>query len=537
MQKDVIYIDVEDDITAIIEKVKQSKEKVVALVPPKRIGVLQSAVNLRLLNRAGENANKHLVLITGNAALSGLAASAKIPVAKNLQSKPEIAEVPNSSDEDDDVIDGGKLPVGDHVADDESSAIPASKIEGLDIDGEPAAVVAKKPAQAEAGKKGIKVPDFGSFRKKIFIFGGLGVFAIIFLVWAIWFAPRATVIISAQTTAKNLSTVVSVGPSITTDADQAHLQGIQQQDKATQSIDFDATGTKDVGDKATGTVTFSTASIGDLGTTIPASTQLVASNGLSYVTTQSVTMSISNYTGASAGIVAVESGEKYNGASGTASGAPGSIAAKITGQTTGGTTKTVKVVTQADVDKAKSQLADQNTDTAKKTLRSKFADGTVIIDSSFRSTSGDPTVSPAVGQEATGKAKLTQETTSSIIGVAKAQLSAFLSSSFEKTLSGTTGQKIYDNGASTVQFGDFKQNDGDQAGSVNVTAVAQIGPKIDDAAIKQLVKGKRVGEIEGDLRAIDGVSDVEVKLSPFWVQGVPGDVNKITIEFKLLENK
>ncbi len=219
------------------------------------------------------------------------------------------------------------------------------------------------------------------------------------------------------------------------------------------------------------------------------------------------------------------------------SGAPGSITAKISGQTSGGTTKTVKVVTQADVDKAKSQLADQNTDTAKKTLRSKFADGTVIIDSSFRSTSSDPTVSPAVGQEATGKAKLTQETTSSIMGVAKAQLSAFLSSSFEKTLSGTTGQKIYDNGASTVQFGDFKQNDGDQAGSVNVTAVAQIGPKIDDAAIKQLVKGKRVGEIEGDLRAIDGVSDVEVKLSPFWVQGVPGDVNKITIEFKLLENK
>ena len=88
MQKDVIYIDVEDDITAIIGKLKASKQKIVALVPPKRIGVLQSAVNLRLLARSAEQQDKRLVIITGNQALSGLAASAAIPVAKNLQSKP-----------------------------------------------------------------------------------------------------------------------------------------------------------------------------------------------------------------------------------------------------------------------------------------------------------------------------------------------------------------------------------------------------------------------------------------------------------------
>ena len=53
MNKDVIYIDVEDDITTIISKIKASKERIIALVPPRRIGVLQSAVNIRLLARAG----------------------------------------------------------------------------------------------------------------------------------------------------------------------------------------------------------------------------------------------------------------------------------------------------------------------------------------------------------------------------------------------------------------------------------------------------------------------------------------------------
>lgn len=94
MNKDVIYIDVEDDITAIISKVKSSKEKIVALVPPKRVGVLQSAVNLRLLQRTATQSDKRIVLITNNQALAALSAAASIPVAKNLQSKPELAEMP-----------------------------------------------------------------------------------------------------------------------------------------------------------------------------------------------------------------------------------------------------------------------------------------------------------------------------------------------------------------------------------------------------------------------------------------------------------
>jgi hypothetical protein len=51
MNKDVIYIDVDDDVTAIIGKIKKAKEKIVAIVPPKRAGTLQSAVNIRLLDR------------------------------------------------------------------------------------------------------------------------------------------------------------------------------------------------------------------------------------------------------------------------------------------------------------------------------------------------------------------------------------------------------------------------------------------------------------------------------------------------------
>ena len=548
MQKDVIYIDVEDDITAIIGKVKDAKEKVVALVPPKRIGVLQSAVNLRLLARTADTANKRLVLITNNSALSGLAASAKIPVAKNLQSKPELATIPALKVDDDDIIEGDKLPVGDHAksADDipVSGMVPPSTIDNIDIDGDSSPMAAAAPSRKPGAKKGIKVPDFGTFRKKVFLIAGAAVLLIAFLIWAIWYAPHATVVISAKTSDQELSQQVTVGPAVTTDSDQAHIQSVEQQEKATQTIEFDATGKKNAGEKATGTVKFTKATAGDV--YIGAGTRLTSSSGMVFTTNSVVTVpgatlsfGCSGYLcpgSASIGVTATEGGTNYNGANGGLTGVPAGVQASFEGPTAGGTDKNVTIVLQSDVEKARQQLAEQNSDDAKKKLKEKFAKDVSVIDSSFKVTSGDPQSSPAIGQEATGKAKLTQETTYVMVGVAKAQLDAYLNSTFEDKLPDNDKQKVYDNGASTVKFADFTQGEGNQAGTAALTATAQIGPKIDDNEIKELVKGKRYGEIEGDLKAIDGVSDVAVKLSPFWVQGVPDDTKKITIEFKLIKN-
>lgn len=544
--KDVIYIDVEDDITAIIGKVKAAKKKIVALVPPKRTGVLQSAVNLRLLARAADSADKRLVLITGNAALSSLAASAEIPVAKNLHSRPELAKPISANDDDDDVIDGDDVPVGDHAKNtgseskDDTIELPADSIKGLDIDGEatplPAKDSADKPEPKSRSKRGIAVPDFGSFRKKLIIGVGAGVLLIIFLIWAMVIAPRATVVVSAKTTGQFLTTPVTLGTDLTTDVDKATLKVTKETEKDTQTVEFEATGTKDVGEKAQGTVKFSTGFIGDLGKTIPANTTLTASNGLAYLTTQSVTITISNYQGATVGMVAAGSGTKYNGASGSMSGVPSNtISAQIVGTTSGGTEKIIKVVSQADFDKAKEQLADAKSDEAKKKLKDKFDKSDVIIESSFTSKGGDPQSSPAIGQEASdGKAKLTSEVTYTLSAVAKDELDAYLDEAFDNMLTSKDSQRVYDNGLKSVAFDDFVSSD--QKDTATLTATAQVGPKINDDNIKQQAKGKRSGEVMADIKGIDGVSDVEVKLSPFWVTGVPDDVKKITIEFKLIKN-
>ncbi|MEO7904792.1 MAG: baseplate J/gp47 family protein, partial [Candidatus Saccharimonadales bacterium] len=330
MNKDIIYIDVEDDITAIIGKVKDAKEKIVALVPPKRIGVLQSAVNLRLLARAAGQADKRLVLITNNAALTALASAAKLPIAKNLQSKPEIAQIPALDiDDGNDVIDGAQLPVGDlqRTADIGTAALSDPAVDEIvRSDATPLPIRAAAPTDGQSPrtgkvKKGTKVPNFNKFRKKLLLIIAAAVLLLGFAVWALFFAPRATVIISARTTESSMNKQVVMGANVDTSASAGTLKTTLQQVKNDVSGSFDATGKKDVGEKATGTVQFTSDSFSSLlvGIDIPAGTELSSSSGNVYVTDTSVTLTTSGNT-KTTGITAVKNGTSYNGASGSMTG-------------------------------------------------------------------------------------------------------------------------------------------------------------------------------------------------------------------------
>jgi hypothetical protein len=539
MNKDVIYIDVEDDITAIIGKLKDSKEKVVALVPPKRVGILQSAVNLRLLDRAAHNANKRLVLITNNQALMALAAAAKLPVAKNLQSKPELPEIAALEiDDGEDVIDGADLPVGDHAktatVDGEDDTEIDKAAAGLMASTKAAPPTGGTPPRPPKSKKG-RVPNFDSFRKKLLIGIGAGVAVIIFLIWAIFFAAHATIVITARTSTENVSKTITLNQTGPTSFSAGVIKAVRQEQKKSQSVDFDATGQKDAGSKATGTVQFSTDSISKLGTTIPAGTQLTSSSGLVYITNQSVTMTSANYTGANTGVTAAENGEKYNGASGSVSGAPSGISASFVGASGGGVTKMVTVVTAADVQKAAEQLATQEDPAIKAQLKAAFGKDVKVIDTSYAVAKSDPVSAPAVGQEATTKAKLTTELTYSMMGIAQTELNTYLDAAVKEEIADQPNQRVYDNGAKAATFTDFAADA--TGGKIRLVANGKVGPQIDDNKIKEKVKGKQYGDIQADIGAIQGVDDVDTKFWPFWVKSVPNDTKRITVEFKLNEQK
>lgn len=548
-KKDVIYIDIEDDITAIIGKIKDASSKIVALVPPKRIGVLQSAVNLKLLQKSAGESDKRVVLITSDHSLTALAAGLKIPVAKNLQSRPEIPQMESPDMPDEEVIDGETLPVGElaaasgqtkpsgpvSAADEISSQVDLRNIDKPNPS-KAMATAAKGGDKAKGKKPFIKVPNFNDFRKKFFIIGGAAVLLIAFLVWAFAIAPRATVTINAKTTAVDVDQTLSIDPTLAqSSAQDLKFKGNVQQVKKSASADFTATGTKDTGTKATGTVTLTNGN--DSNTkSVPAGTVMTAASGQRFVSTSGATVPGASVSGGSivpgkaqVNVEASDIGTEYNvAAQGYAVSGYDSLSASGSDMK-GGDKKTITIVAQEDVDKAKAGLAQQDGDAVKSDLKKQFNKSYLIIDESFGSSQGSPSVSPAVGQEAT-KAKVTVETTYSMVGLARSDVDQLLNSALKSALDAKPDQSIYDNGSGKIGFANFQKFDTGTY-SARLSTTGYIGAKIDTANLAKQLAGKRQGEIQAIVDEIPNVDNVNIKFSPFWVNSAPGDPKKIDIKF------
>jgi hypothetical protein len=559
--RSVVYVDIDDDITSIIGKVKNAAQPVVALVPPKRIGALQSVVNLKLLQRAAKNARKSLALISQEPALTTLAAGLKIPVAKNVSEQAEL--IKPARDDDDDVssetIDGSDIAIGDYAKmgddkprrrtdEDVSAAVAAIETDDLlkndrDADGEPDPT----PHGPKKSKKNL-IPNFDTFRKKLLILGSLGVVLIAFLVWAIVFAPHATITITATTVPKTVDVELNLTPNQASQPDDQALQPLTKQIKKTETVNFAATGTKETGEKATGTVVLY-AIKNQLPITLNAGTTL-STNGLSFTTDKTVTIGTDItacnivgdgiYCSASVTTTATNIGEDFNikkdATLAVAGYAVDQVYAVSSQAFTGGSKSTVKVVQQSDVDAATQKLKDIDNSTAmKKELTAQLGNNVTVIEASFAATPGDVITKPAVGEQIdnNGTASATLETTYTLSAVSNSDLNKVLDAAALATMDNAKNQKVYDNGRVKIKWLSYQANQ-DGSATAKLRTTAAVGPTLDENAIKKNAVGLRVGEIRANLGNISGVDSVDVKFSPFWVSTAP-KADKIKVEFKVNE--
>lgn len=542
MKKDVIYIDTEDDITSIIEKVKSSTAKIIALVPPKRVGVLQSAVNLKLLHKAAGAADRHLVLITSDKALASLAAGVQIPVAKTLQSRPELANTADApADDGEEVINGEELPVGELQ---KSAAPPPVNPEDEEIV-LPENLAGDKPKPVTPSKKGKsqKIPNFDKFRKKLFfIIGGVILF-IIFLIWAIFFAPHAEVNIKAKTSNVDVALPVSLNTGATTNPAQAVIKPLVQQVKKTNSADFNATGKKDVGEKASGTVTINNCSTQAPDSIAVPAGSAVSSDGLNFITASSVTVPGGRSSRAFGGcdrpgqvsvaVSAQDIGESYNlkrGSTFTVAGQSSAVNANNSNDFGGGSKRQITVVSDADITSAQQKITGQDPNPTKQELTNQFkADDVIILGDSFAVSPGTPSISPAVGTEA-GSGRVTIETTYTLFAIDKDDAAKTLEAVIKTKIKDQKDQRVYDTGFKKLKLLQYTATDG--GGTVQFVTTGQTGPTIDAGKLKPQLVGKNYEEIRQLIKGVKGVDDVDTKFSPFWVSSAP-DAKKIDIKFSV----
>lgn len=557
--KDVIYIDVDDEITAIIDKVENSKEKVVALVLPKRAASLQSIVNMKLLKRSADAAGKNPVLITSEAALMPLAGAAGLHVAKNLQSAPEVpsgpagaahakaAEEPaeeleqdaNDSENTDEEDLPGKIDYSSRSVGALAAAHEAENPETIDLDDEDeAAKDEPKPKAAKAPKdKKNKVPNFDRFRLLLGL-GILGVIAlIVFIILAIFVLPKATVTLTTASEPVSANFNLTANTATTSlDSAKGDIPAKLESSDQMSSQQVTATGQQNNGQKASGTVTMTTQECApNLGSTpdnVPSGTG-ITSQGVSFITQEKATFAFSgfgsgscaNYTSNGVDITAVSGGWKYNLSSATFSVRSGVSAS---GSTSGGTDDVVTVLSQSDVDNASQKLTSgsSGSDFTKSFESQLAAKGEYVLTSTLKAGSPNINASPAVGQPAS-TANVTIKVTYTVLTVKKTDLSQAiedkLASQIDKTKQKLNGNFLND--ADITVASQSSQNTADLSVNEDTTAV----PIIDVATVKKQAAGKKSGDIQSALSGWAGVKKVDVKLSPFWVSKAPSKTSKIKV--------
>lgn len=548
-KKDTIYIDVDDEITAIIDKLAKSDSKIVALVLPKRTTALQSIVNMKLLKRAADENGKSPVLITSEKGLLPLAGATGFYVAPNLNSKPEIPPPPDTKKVDDEELeaelepDKGAAPVAAAAAGAAVGTAAAKKrnqdSDTIDMQDAPAAAPAAKaaskakPAKAAKGGKQPKIPNFDKFRKKIFIIVGAVLAAIVLFILAVVVLPKATITVQTDTESMDTSFEFAASTSATSVDESANVVPAKQaSEKVQESVTAPATGQKDLGAKATGSMTFSIpcSAVSGSPPTIPAGTGVSAS-GLTFITQSASALTTPNFNGGcsftgTTTVQAQNNGEQYNLGPATYSVSGYSNVTGKGAQMSGGSSKIAKVVTAQDVETAKSKVTAKDEDIKKKLQQQLESAGYFVIEESFKKSNESVVPTPGVDQEAT-EVKVTYSAEYSMLGVKRDDLKKLVEKSLGDQID-TNKQQVQDDGLENATF-TVQSTDANGDTLIKVSTKAEVGPDIDTTALTDEVLGKKSGETENIIMEQPGVKSVTVKYSPFWVSRTPKKADKVTI--------
>ncbi len=562
MNKDVIYIEPEDDITDIINKIENSKSKIVALVPPKKASVFRSVVNIKLIAKAATSVSKTVVLVTTDPSIVKLSAAIKIPVAKNLQSAPAIPKMEEQETEttkeelhepSDDAEKSVQLK--DEPSDEEKDSLVSEEARSDDntanlsdkTDEEPE----DKPTKMSLKKSNNKFIQWFNEHKKIAIFSGVAlIILIIVMIWALVIAPAATLTVGIKTNLNNFSETVSFTTKLDEeDADTGKFYLEEKKVETIKKVEFEATGQKNVGEKAKGDLVIYAYFKVSGSIQIKSGTKF-SLDSLAFITNEDTTLSWDGKNMDSCGnssnpiafinsgclvsgrikVIATEPGSKYNiSANNTGWSTSANVAAYSDKAMSGGTDEMITVVSKEDIEKAKEKLAETDSEENKEKLLAEISDNSMAIESSLNQITEDAISTPAVGEKVDANTKpiLTAKTITTIYAIDKTKVEEFIT---EKAKLGEN-QKIYEIRDPFIE--NFAKTDNGFSGKLKTSYAT--GPKITENDVVNIVKGKGLGQAQHDLRDINGIVSVTINPSFPWVTSIPNDSNKITIILEIKE--
>lgn len=337
------------------------------------------------------------------------------------------------------------------------------------------------------------------------------------IIWYI-FGLNATVTLTLSPTPINASQDITVTTKGSTDLSQNILGGTAVSVDENGSTTTDATGTKDTGDKAKGTVTLYNSDTNSK--TFSAGTTITSENNLKFTLDKDVSIASASgdiFSGTKPGtqdvsVTASTFGTDYNLPSGTKFSVGGSstVAAKNASAFSGGTKKTVTVVSDTDLSKVQSDLISKLQDKAKSDMMQQNGGGKTILPI-FTSTT--------VSQKSTDKKSGDQANSVTLTATVTYESIAYTSSDVDQIAQNLLKNKISSDMTPTsagikAELTDATANKDGSSAKATLQASAGLLPKVDTTHVAQELTGKSFSDINSTLSDVKQLQSADVILSP-----------------------
>lgn len=555
-----LYIENNEEVTSIIDRIKNINDKEVVLIIPKKATILQSIVNLKILKKQLDRLNINAVIVTSDKLGRNIAARADFIVKQKLEDenkkdqpfenhghvpKQELVN-PNTK-----IFGVGvKLRVSDIIrkADDnifndavsqESESVKNTESADASESSTNKKTIGKMNLfinEPSTAKKVILLPNAG---KKLFfalmVLTLLVVAVVLFLI-----LPTATITMEPKTELITQEIDAIVDKS-TNEVNKDELKIPGQLIEVSKDItkEFSATGTKQVKEKAAGTLTVYN-EWDSQSQTLVENTRFTSEDGKIFRSTKTVVVpgfkrsSGQDIAGSTTVlVVADEPGESYNIKSGRFSipGLKGTVKyEKIYGVSTdsmaGGRIADITVVSDDDLNKAKKSIEKGLRDEIINEVKSKSVDGALVIDNAIFINKENFTSTKKIGEE-TKIFSLTLKQSGSALAFNEKNIVDLAKQTIEAPF-----DKYSVAGEPKLTYGESELDLKQRKMSLKVYSETMVASQIDGGKIFENVQGKSLADLQSYFKNVNEVQNVNVRFWPFWVKSIPRINSKVNIDIK-----
>lgn len=567
-----IYLEPDEEITSVVDKLGEAKEKSLGLVIPKGAAILQSVVNLKLLKKEAEKSGKEIAIITADKIGRNIAAQVGLTVYEStksrepisIQPKPEIPrdeeleiddtsvirheekaekikqpeeseeiETPTSKEEEREV-----LPRGITVKRYDEGQNLKPKVEIKNVEESPRTEKQQSPAR--------KRPLPSPLSRKIFLLGIpllLIILGGIFLGYLLLPKATATLIIGAEDfSADSEITVDKAIDKI--DQDKKAISGQEIEAESSDKKSFSATGKKNVGTKASGILTLYN-SWDSAAQNFPAGTKFISSDGKNFSSTADAAIPgattalkegqiVTTAGKTTVNVEAEQAGEDYNVAAGhfTIASLPKDKQAKIYGESaaamSGGTSKQVTILAENDIAKGKEDLSQElyakNLDELKKKTKDlrllESAVSNQIVDAKPSAKVGDEMENFELEVKTKSKALIFSDKNYRDLVIVLAKQNV------------PQGKDLMVSGQDEITTAVSNLNIANGTMLLKGQLKTKVGAQIEENEIKNKIAGRNIDEAKEILESLALVKEAQIKTKPSWLKKIPSREKNIAIKIE-----